>query len=114
MAQAAGNQFANMMDSDQSIETILTSFGITQREKICLTEDYVMANDLMASNVEHIKSVVNLQNKMYRRHATALHRCYINTAQLNRILEFYKWTVYEIKDAHAEYNENNSVAFDLT
>ena len=114
MAQAAGSQFADMMDSDQSFETILTSFGITQRATNRLTEDYVTANDLMASNVEHIKSVVNLQNKMYRRHATALHRCYINTAQLNRILEFYKWTVYAIKDTHAEYNEKNYTAFDLT
>ena len=68
----------------------------------------------MASNVEQIKSVVNLQNKMYRSHATALYRCYINTALLNRILAFYKWTVYAIKDAHAEYNENNSAAFELT
>ena len=48
MAQAAGNQFADMMDSDQSFETILTSFWITQRVTNRLTEDYVMANDLMA------------------------------------------------------------------
>ena len=68
----------------------------------------------MASNVEQIKSIVNLQNKMYRSHATALHHCYINTAQLNRILEFYKWKVYATKYAHAEYDENNSAAFDLT
>ena len=114
MAQAAGNQFADMMDSYHSFETILTSFGITQRAKNCLTEDYVMANDIMASKVEQIKSVVNLQNKMHRIHATALHRCYINTAQLNRILVFYNWTVFSIKDAHAKYDENNSAAFDLT
>ena len=114
MAQAAGNQFADMMDSDQSFETILTSFGITQRATDRLTEDYVTANDLMASNVEHIKSVVNLQNKMYRIHSTALHRCYNNIAQLNCILAFYNWTVYAIKDSHAEYNENNFAAFDLT
>ena len=78
-----------MMDSEQSFETILTSFGITQRATNRLTEDYVMANDLMDSKVEQIKSVVNLQNKMYRSHATALHCCYINAAQLNRILAFY-------------------------
>ena len=114
MAQVAGNQFADMMDSDQSFETILTSFGITQRATNRLTEDYITANDLMVSNVEQIKYVVNLQNKMYRSHATALHHCYINTVQLNCILTFYNWTVYAIKDAHAEYNENNSAAFDLT
>ena len=102
MAQAAGNQFADMMESDQSFETILTSFGITQRATDSLTEDYVTANDLMASNVEQIKSIVNLQNKMYRSHATALQCYYINTAQLNRILAFYNWTVFAIKDAHAE------------
>ena len=102
MAQAAGNKFANMMDSDQSFETILIIFGITQRATNRLTEDYVTANDLMASSVEQIKYVVNIQNKMYRSHATALHCCYINTAQLNSILAFYNWTVYAIKDAHAE------------
>ena len=102
MAQAAGNQFADMMDSDQSFETILISSGITQRATNRITEDYVTANELMASNVEQIKSVVNIQNNMYRSHATALHRCYINMAQLNRILAFYNWTVYAIKDAHAE------------
>ena len=80
MAQAAGNQFPDMMDSDQSFKTILTSYGITQRATIRLTEDYVTANELMASNVEKIKSVGNIQNKMYRSHATALHRCYINMA----------------------------------
>ena len=114
MSQAAGNQFADMMDSEQSFETILTSFGITQRAMNRLTEDYVTANDLMESNVEQIKSVVNIQNKMYRSHATALHRCYINTEQLNRILAFYNWTVYAIKDAHANYNENNHASFDFT
>ena len=114
MAQAAGNQFANMMDSDQSFETILTSFGITQIATNRLTEDYVTVNDLMAPNVEQIKSVVNIHNNMYRIHATALHHCYINTAQLNRILSFYNCTVYAIKDTHVEYYENNSMAFELT
>ena len=51
---------------------------------------------------------------MYRSHATAIHSCYINTAQLNRILAFYNWTVYAIKDSHAEYDEKNSAAFYLT
>ena len=60
MAQAAGNQFTDMMDSEQSFETILTSFGITQRATNRLTENYVTANDLMALNVEQIKSVLNL------------------------------------------------------
>ena len=67
----------------------------------------------MESKVEQIKSVVNIQNKMYRSHATALHRCYISMAQLNRILAFYNWTVYAIKDSHSEYDENNAAEFDL-
>ena len=88
LAQAAGNQFVDMMDSDQEFVTILTSFGITQRSTNRLTEDYVTENDLMASNTEQIKSVVNIQNKIYRSHATAALRCYINKAQLNRVLAF--------------------------
>ena len=114
MAQAAGNQFSDMMESDHSFETILTSFGITQRTTNRLTEDYVTANDLMVSKVEQIKSVVNLQNKMNSSHATALHCCYINAVQLNRILAFYNQIVYEIMDAHDEYNENNYAAFDCS
>ena len=88
IAQAAGNQFVDMMDSEKSFVMILTSFGITQRETNRLTEDYVPANDLMVSNAEQIKSVVNIHNKIYRSHATAALRCYINTAQLNRALAF--------------------------
>ena len=113
MAHAAGNQFVDMMDSDQSFVTILTGFGITQRATNHLTEDYVTANDLMVSNAEKIQSVVNLQNKMYRSHATAALPCYINMAQLNRVLAFYNWTVFAIKNANADYDENNSVEFDL-
>ena len=29
-------------------------------------------------------------------------------------MAFYNWTVFAIKDAHAEYNGNNSAAFELT
>ena len=72
MAQASVNQFSDMMDSDHLFETILTSFGITQIAKKCLTEDYVTANDLMVSNVEQIKYLVNPQNNMYRSHANTL------------------------------------------
>ena len=102
-----------MMEDDDSFEEISTSFGISQRAINHLTEDYVMANDLMASNVEQIKSVVSLQNKMYRSHATAAQHCYINTAQLNRVLAFYKWTIFAMKDAHAEYQENSAATFDI-
>ena len=67
----------------------------------------------MASNIEQVKSVVNLQNKVLRNHTQAALRCYINTAQLNRILSFYRWTTYTIKDGKAEYDERSTLTFDL-
>jgi len=113
MAAAEMNN-VNMMEDIQSFGQILNNFGLTARAKNRLTEDFPTANDLMASNVEQIKSVVANQNKMYRSHSTAAQRCYINTAQLNRILAFYRWTIFAIKDAQAEYNAASSAnAFDL-
>ncbi len=108
---AANN--VNLMDNIQSFGTILLNFSLSARAKDRLTEDYPTANDLMASNVAQIKSVVTNQNKMYRSHATANQRCYINTSQLNRILAFYRWTTFAIKDAHAEYDVASVAAFDL-
>ena len=67
----------------------------------------------MASNVEQNKSVVTNQNKMYRSHTTAGQRCYINTAQLNQILAFYRWTIFAIKDAQAQYDVASANTFDL-
>ena len=29
-------------------------------------------------------------------------------------MSFYNWTVYAIKDSHANYNENNPASFDFT
>ena len=89
MAAAAINN-VNMMEDIQSFGTILINFRLTQRVKNRPTEDFPTANDLMASNVEQIKSVVTNQNKMYRSHVTAGQRCYINTARLNRILAFFR------------------------
>ena len=60
-----------------------------------------------------ITSVINNQNKLYRSHSTALLRCYINTAQLNRILAFYRWTIFTVKDAHAEYDVASVATFNL-
>ena len=101
------------MEDIPSFGTILVNFGLTQRAKDCLTEDFPTSNDLMASNVEQIKSVVTNQNKMYRSHATVGQRCYINTAQLNRILAFYRWTIFAVKDAQAQYDAASAAAFDL-
>ena len=112
MAAAAVNN-VDMMDNIPSFRTILINFGLSQRAKNCLTEDFPTANDLMASNVEQIKSVVTNQNKMYRSHSTNNQRCYINTAQLNRVLAFYRWTVFAVKDAQAKYDAASAAAFDL-
>ena len=103
----------DLMDHDDSFEDILINFGLTARAVSRFMEDYATANDLLISNEEQIKLVVNIQNKMYRSHATANQRWYINTAQLNRNLAFYKWTIFAIKDARAFYDENSAATFDL-
>ena len=78
----------NLMDSDLAWETILDNFGLSQRSITRFTEDYTVPSEIMASNPEQIKTVIDSQNKMYRSHITANQRCYINTAQLNRVLAF--------------------------
>ena len=70
----------NMMEDNPAWIVILANFGLAVRSIDRLTEDHSTANDLMASNVEQIKSVVYHQNKIYRSHSTANQRCYINTA----------------------------------
>jgi hypothetical protein len=102
-----------MMEDTQSFGILLLNFGVSLRAKGRLTEDFPTENDLMTPNEEQIKSVVTNQNKMYRSHTTANQRCYINTSQLNRVLAFYRWTIFAIKDAHAEYDAASVVAFDL-
>ena len=67
----------------------------------------------MASSTTQITSVIDAQNKMYRMHATVNQRCYINTAKKNRILAFYRWTIFAVKDAQAEYDDASAAAFDL-
>ena len=63
----------DMMDDEQSFETILLSFRLSQKATNCPTGDFPTASDLlMASNVEQIKSLVMNQNKMYRSHTTAV------------------------------------------
>ena len=60
-----------------------------------------------------LKLYVSTQNKIYRNHQTANQRCHINTAEINRILAFYRWTVFAIRDAKAEYNEASTAVFDM-
>ena len=103
----------DMMLDEPSWLTILTNFGLSARARDRLVQDYPMASDLMASNIEQIKAVVSHQNKLYRSHSTPNQRCYINTAQLNRIIAFYRWTIFAIKDAHAFYDTGSVTDFDL-
>ena len=103
----------NMMEDNPAWIVILADFGLAVRSIDRLTEDYSTANDLMASNVEQIKSVVYHQNKIYRSHSTVNQRCYINTAQLNRILVFYHWTIYAVKEGKAGYDDKSAATFDL-
>jgi len=103
----------NMMEDIASFGTILVNLGLSQRSKNRLTEYFPTANDLMASNVEQIKYGVINQNKMYRSHATVLQRCYVNTSQMNRILAFYRWTIFAVKDAQAQYDAASLATFDI-
>ena len=81
------------------------------REK--LVEDYPIACDRMSSNPAQIKLVISTQNKMYRNHATANQHCYIDTVQLNRVLAFYRWTIFPVKDDGAEYTDASAPVFNL-
>ena len=55
----AAPQVTNMMTDEPSWLTILDNFGLSNRARNRLAEDYVTANDLMASNVAQITSVIN-------------------------------------------------------
>ena len=102
----------NLMGSVLAWATILDNFGLTPRAITWFTEDYTKPSELMASNPEQIKAIVSNKNKMYRSHATANQRCYINTAQLNHVLIFYRWAVFAIKDGQVEYEEVDAATFD--
>ena len=102
-----------MMDSAFAWDTILQNFGLSPRAITRLTEDYTVSSEIMASNSEQITSVINSQNKMYRSHTTPNQSCYINTAQLYRILAFHKWMIFAIKDGQEEYEEADAATFNL-
>ena len=113
MAAAVVPPIDDIMDSEPAWNQILQNFGLSARSRNRLTEDYTTARDLIISNIDQIKSVVSTQNKTYRNHATAAQRCYINTAQLNRVLAFYRWSIFAVKDAGAQYDIANVAIFDL-
>ena len=92
---------------------MLLQFDLMTNAVNRFTEDYATGNDIMASNMDQIKGVVSQQNKMYRDHPQNALRCYINTSQLNRVLAFYKWSIFAVKDAGEEYDNASVPAFDL-
>ena len=113
MAAAVAPAFVNMMWDQPSWRTIPHNFGLAPRAIDRFVEDYETANDLMTSDMKQITSVIDTKNKLHIMHAAANQRCYINTAKKNRILAFYRWTVFTFKDAHVEYNDVSAAAFDL-
>ena len=53
----------NLTDSAIAWETILDSFGLSPQAIIQFTEDYTVSSEIMASNLEQIKTVIRSQNK---------------------------------------------------
>ena len=55
----------DMMKNSDAWKIILDNFGLSAIAIDRLVEDFEVGNDLMASNISQIKSVVSTQNKMY-------------------------------------------------
>ena len=111
--------FTNIMDDAQSFITILGSqiagtdgFGLSARGVTVFTADYKTARDLMDSDEKSIKQVIKNVNSTYRDHNTANRRCYINAVMTKRIVAFYHWTTYAIKEGGASYDVNLVDVFD--
>ena len=71
---AAAPVFINMMEDWPAWRIILGNFGLAVTSIDRFVEDYETANDAMASSIAQITSVVDLQNKIYRAHATVNQR----------------------------------------
>ena len=113
---------ANFVDitlDEQSFREILgpqvagtSGFGLSARAVTVFTADYATIKDLMDSDEKQIKQVIKNINSTFRDHDTANRRCYINAIMTKRILAFYYWTVFAIKEGGAEYDANASADFD--
>ena len=110
---AAVPSFTDTMFDEPIWRTILTNFELTTRARDRSIKCHPMTNGLMASNTKQIKSVVPHWNKPDRSYTTANQRFYINTAQLNRIIAFYRWTLFVVKDIHTMYDVGSATAFNL-
>lgn len=94
---------ANIVDDAPSFGTILSNFGLSDRAKARLVEDYPDIQSLMDSSSTDLKNVIYNQNKTFRTHSTAAQRCYITATQQSRIMAFHKWATYAIRDAGSTY-----------
>ena len=111
--------FNDIMLDEQSFKDILGSqvagtdgFGLSARGVTVFTDDYATAKDLMDSDEKQIKQVIKNINSTFRDHDQANRRCYINATMTKRILAFYHWTVFAIKEGGAKYDENKVAEFD--
>ena len=103
-AAAQPGAFNDIMDHDPSFDTILNSFGLTVRARNRFTEDFETARQLMLATEDQITQVISNQNKLYRNHSQANHRCYINATQTTRIQTFRKWSIIAVKEGGAMYD----------
>ena len=103
----------SLEDSQEALTTILASFGLGARASVRLREDFPTIKNLMESDEDSLKIVIQNQNKSFRMHSTTAQRCYINELQRKRIQILHRWAVYAIKEGHAKYDETEAEGFDL-
>lgn len=106
MAQAQAQ--INIIDNDASFLDILQSFTLSLRARQRFTEDYPTINDLMGSTKEQVENVIYYQNRIYRNHATAAQRCYINQMQTLCILALRRFAIITIREGGAFYEPNDA------
>ena len=118
MAAAQQNAFIDIMDDEGSFRAILgqqqpgvNGFGLSARGVTVFTADYNTARDLMDSDEKQIRQVIKNINSTYRDHSTANRRCYINATETKRILAFYHWTTFAVKEGGATYDTNTVTEF---
>ena len=111
---------ANIMDNGDAFSTILGTqargtqgFGLSARAVTVFRADYDTARNLMDSDVEQIKEVIKNINSTYRDHDINNRRCYINATMAKRIITFYHWTVFAVKEGGAVYDVDTVADFDL-
>ena len=102
----------DLMDNENTFNTILNVFGLSARARAKLQKDYPSARNLMNSPEETISRVISTQNKEYRQ-VSAAQRFYINATQIQRILTFRKWTIVVVKEGGLNYIIDQVATFNL-